>query len=277
MLLSHRFHQLYPEEEKYVNEIEKSIYNVIMANQSGSKGIRYHAKLLGEKSDPTAKNTCCEGQGTRQYGKLPEYIYSVADDGLYVNLFAGSKIMWKHNNQDIHLHMKTNFPFDPNVTIHVSVQKPTNFNLRIRSPLWAKTVMPVKLNGKRVIDGEPGSYVSLDQKWSDGDTLSFELPIGFRVIRYEGMDPINRYHQPHDHYALLYGPILMALVGKRVDKSGNATIKQSPVDLVEHLKPKNENQPLHFIAERDNSCEFIPYYQVEKESFTCFPRISKKS
>ncbi len=37
-LLSQRFHLLDPEEEKYVGEIEKSIYNVALANQAGSQG-----------------------------------------------------------------------------------------------------------------------------------------------------------------------------------------------------------------------------------------------
>ena len=36
--LSQRFHLLDPENEKYVAEIEKSIYNVAMANQAGSQG-----------------------------------------------------------------------------------------------------------------------------------------------------------------------------------------------------------------------------------------------
>ena len=49
MKLNQRFHLLYPEEEKYVNEIEKSIYNVAIANQYGPEGIRYFAKLVDRK------------------------------------------------------------------------------------------------------------------------------------------------------------------------------------------------------------------------------------
>ena len=47
-LLSQRFHFLYPEQEKYVNEIEKAIYNSALANQVGTQGIMYHANLVGK-------------------------------------------------------------------------------------------------------------------------------------------------------------------------------------------------------------------------------------
>jgi DUF1680 family protein len=269
--LSQRFHRLYPEQEKYVNEIEKSIYNVAMANQFKGKGIRYHANLVGKKEEPTAKNTCCEGQGTRTFGSLPEWIYSIADDGLYVNLFAASKIDWKQNNRDVQLHMKTDFPFDRDVAIHISLPESIKFNLRIRIPRWSSDDMPIRINGQAVTNGEPATFASLDRKWSDGDEISFSLPADFRVIRYQGMDAIN---QTRDHYALLYGPILMALVGNKVDKEGHAAIKLSPQDMVKRLKP--QNKPLHFgIAGNDHS-KYIPYYQVEKQNFTCFPRINKK-
>ena len=83
-----RFHLLYPEEEKYVTEIEKSIYNNLIANQIGDKGICYHAVLDGHKDlhndQPVSMSTCCEGQGTRMIGALPEFIYSIASDGVYV-------------------------------------------------------------------------------------------------------------------------------------------------------------------------------------------------
>ena len=47
--LNQRFHLLNPGEEKYVAEIEKSIYNNLIANQVGEKGIRYHAVLADHK------------------------------------------------------------------------------------------------------------------------------------------------------------------------------------------------------------------------------------
>ena len=130
MKLNQRFHLLYPEEEKYVNEIEKSIYNVAIANQYGAEGIRYFAKLVDRKygdhspNSHHCMNTCCEGQGTRVFGSLPEYIYSVAEDGIYVDLFAASEIKYSIQNQAMSLKMNTQFPYGSKTEIVVGSQQP---------------------------------------------------------------------------------------------------------------------------------------------------------
>lgn len=263
-----RFHLLYPDQEKYVNEIEKSIYNVGLANQDGSKGIRYHANLVGKKEIGTAKNSCCEGQGTRLYGSLPEYIYSISADGLYVNLFASSSITWKQNGQDMKVHMKTNFPFSPDVQLQVSSAHPVKTKLHIRVPSWASKNMQIKINGKKVATGMPGTFVAIDRTWSNKDIISFTLPVDFKLTPYEGMDEIG---SNKNHYALEYGPILMALVGE-VDEKGKAKIELSLKDLIGRLQPK-ANQPLHFSIKGDAGHYYIPYYQVEDKSFTCYPEI----
>ena len=41
-------------------------------------GIRYHSPMEGVLEHPQNVNTCCEGQGTRLFGSLPEYLYSVS-------------------------------------------------------------------------------------------------------------------------------------------------------------------------------------------------------
>ena len=87
VFLSQRFQLLDPENEQYAAEIEKSIYNVGLANQDAGNGFRYHTVLEGEKEKATHENTCCEGQGTRLIGSLPEHIYSMASDGLYLHLY----------------------------------------------------------------------------------------------------------------------------------------------------------------------------------------------
>ena len=70
--LNQRFHRLFPDEEKYVAEIEKSVYNVILANQTEKGYIRYHAKMQGKKENPrSASNTCCEGGGHACWVRCP--------------------------------------------------------------------------------------------------------------------------------------------------------------------------------------------------------------
>ena len=263
-----RFHLLYPDQEKYVNEIEKSVYNVALANQVGTKGIMYHAKLVGPKDDSVgiSINTCCEGQGTRLLGSLPEYIYSIAPDGLYVDLFEASTITWSQAGQALELKMATQFPFHPEVQLHLSAAQPIPAKIRVRVPIWAAQDMPIEVNGTLATTGKPGTYVTLDRTWSQGDTITFRLPMDFKLTRYTGVDKIA----DHERYALEYGPVLLAIIGaadaRLVVRNG-----QRPEDLVKQLKPKTA-QPLHFTIDGDTVHEYIPYWEVPyKQSFTCYP------
>jgi DUF1680 family protein len=268
-----RLHLLYPEEEKYVTEIEKSIYNVALANQVGTKGIMYHAKLVGPKDDSVgiSINTCCEGQGTRMLGSLPEYIYSIAPDGLYVNLFEPSSIIWPAGGHTLELKTTTRFPFHPDVELRLAAARPSPAKIRVRVPGWAAQQTPIEINGSLAAAGKPGTYVTLDRTWSGGDTITFRLPMEFKLTRYTGVDQLAG----RERYALEYGPILLAVAGssdaRLVVRNG-----EHPEDLVTQLKPKS-GQPLHFTIDGDTAHEYIPYWEVPyKAAFTCYPVVDLK-
>jgi DUF1680 family protein len=272
--LNQRFHVLYPGQEKYVNEIEKSIYNVALANQAGTQGIRYTACLVGRKRNQIGNqgmnmNTCCEGQGTRLLGAMPEFLYSTAADGLYVNLFAASSIEWRQGGTPVKLQMATEFPFRPDVELRIEAPRPVRAKIRVRVPAWASRDMTIRVNGAASAAGRAGSYVTLDRSWKTGDTVSFTLPMDFRMTRYRGVDGTPGQEQ----YALEYGPILMALVGE-VDEKGGAALRVAPADLPKRLRPK-AGQPLHFALDGDAGREYLPYWQVAADQwFTCYPALA---
>ena len=263
------FHLLYPEEEKYVNEIEKSIYNVGLADLVGNR-ICYHTHLIGKKDMEykEAHNTCCEGQGTRLYGSLPEYIFTLADDGLFIDLFAPSTIDCQIKGQALKLKMETTFPLQPDVRLILKLSQPTTAKLRLRVPAWAAAKMPILVNGTKVATGKPGHYAVLDRTWSDGDTITFSLPMAFKLTHYEGTERVAG----QERYALEYGSILLALTGP-VDEKLGATLAQSPGNLLKQLTPK-PGQPLHFSIAGDADHEYQPYWQVTNQIFTCYPALS---
>ena len=266
-----RLHQLYPTEEKYVAEIEKSLYNVLLANQDGSKGVRYHAACEGIKEPSTCNNTCCEGQGTRLFGSLPEYIYSISDDGLYVNLYEPSTIRWQLAGKPVRLSLQSKFPFAPNVTLKFSGSQPTAAKLRVRVPGWAAKDMSIAVNGQQVAVGKPGTYALLDRVWSDGDTVEFMLPMQFRVTLYTGADQIANHHR----YGIEYGPILMAVTGQ-LDKDFCVSIPHTPTNIASWLKPK-AGKPLCFGIRGDDRHELMPYWQIDNQKFCAFPVIGSNA
>lgn len=293
-----KLHLLYPEEEKYVADLEKVIYNVGLANQMGGS-ISYHTHLEGHKDHPGIEHTCCEVVGTYLYSTLPEYIYSIAKDGLYVNLFEPSSITWTNGGRTCGLTLTSRFPYQPGISLRLTVVAPTAMKLRIRTPGWAMADMPIRVNGKDAAVGKPGTYVVLDRTWRSGDMVTFALPIGFRAIRYQGADQVPG--QPR--YAILYGPVLMAAVAslndknkvelpdfvfldgqKKLDENNVKQLKKwtyrvriahDPASPMNWLTPKPD-QPLTFSVMGQAEPYLKPYWQVDNESFTCYPVIERQ-
>ncbi len=265
-----RFQMMTPDEEKYANEIEKSIYNVGLANQVGSHGIIYHARLVGMKGDlhvPLCTNSCCEGQGTRLLGSLAEYIFSVANDGLYVNLFEPSTIEWTQGSTQMKAELKGSFPMSPDVRLDVTASAPQQVKFRIRVPQWAARPMEIAVNGQPAATGKPGSYAVIDRAWKTGDVVRFKLPMQLKLTRYIGLDKL----EGHERYALEYGPVLMALIGS--DSAAlNVTGGRGVNDILTKIK-EDPYRPLHFSIEGYPEFAYIPYWQVITEPFTCYPVI----
>jgi len=180
-------------------------------------------------------STCCEGQGTRMIGALPEFIYSLRKR-VYIDLFAPSSIDLKTSSGKLTLKMETEFPYDPKVSLTVITDNPAESVIRIRIPSWSSGEMSVLVNGKKRITGKPGTYVALSQKWNNGDKITFVLPMDFRLTKYTGEEQFP----DRDRYALEYGPILMAYVNMKGEKD-NLTLSVDSKKLIKSLKPVREN------------------------------------
>ena len=257
--INHRFLQFFPDEARYADEIERVIFNATLANQDARGHIRYHSRLQDRKEEARSINTCCEVMGAPFIASLPQYVFSIADDGLYVNLYAPSTIAWKHGGRPVTLTQATDFPFRGQVALKLGAPSPVAMKLRLRVPGWSGGQVKIAVNGAAAVTGVPGSYAVLDRAWKTGDTVTFELPMEFRTERYAGADQDPKYARN----ALLYGPLLMALTG--------ATDLEIPVaELPGRLKPIAA-KPLHFTVAGAPAAQYLPYWLITDEAFTCFP------
>ena len=262
--INSRLLQLYPTDEKYAAEIEKVIYNVIMACQDNKGYIRYHNFLEGVKGRASCGNTCCECSSVGMIAKLPEYIYSIADDGIYINLFAASTITWEQDNENVTLVMNTQFPKSEAVSISFKGSSSKKMKVRVRIPSWAEGDVKIAVNKITAVTGKPGTFVTIDRIWKNDDVISFNLPMSFSMHKYTGLD----HDKEHDRYALTYGPILMSLVGESAD----STLNIPALKLIENLKPISRD-PLQFDINGKPDSKYMPYYQVQDERFTCYPKM----
>ncbi len=261
--LHQRLHRLFPDAEAHVAEIEKSLYNVAIANQDGDAGIRYFALLEGRKQAGGDVHCCC-GVGTKIFGSLPEYLYTIAPDTISVDNYAASEIVWRRPLGDVTVTMDADMPASGAVRLTVSADSPQQFVLRVRIPGWCAGSVPVLVNGQPFAVGEPGTYLAIPGVWRDGDIVTFDMPMAFRFAKYAGGDEVDGFAR----YSFERGPLLYALCGPLDEDGCIRTPFDDPDAFLAALKPSGG---LGYAVGDMPGHTFRPYYQVSGESFTAFP------
>jgi DUF1680 family protein len=174
-------------------------------------------------------------------------------------MYSSSNIEWVHQAKKVSLQTHADFPRTTDVSMKLSLDAPAVMKVRLRIPSWATQDVSVSVNGERVTKGAPGSYVTIARTWQDQDAIRFNIPAGFRVSKYTGF---NR-DSEHDRYALQYGPLLMSLVGEN-------HLNITPQDLVGKLSPVSGSF-LEYSVQGHPGCKYVPYVQIQNETFTSFP------
>jgi hypothetical protein len=128
--------------------------------------------------------------------------------------------------------------------------------------------VPIEINGQYAAQGSPGTYCALTRTWSDGDTVTFTLPLGFRSTKYHGADTVPGF----DRYAIEYGPILLGVVGNLDFRGKYMRIFHDPLNPADWLIPI-PGKPGHFSIQDKPGYELMPYYEIQDELFSCYPVI----
>lgn len=127
--------------------------------------------------------------------------------------------------------------------------------------------MAVTVNGQSAGAGEPGTFVTLEREWKNGDSIEFALQPAMRVTRYTGADQIAG----KERYSIEYGPLLMAVAGT---SEAHLALEHGSeaADVARQFTPV-EGKPLHFTMRGQDGLTLMPYWQIVEEEFTCFPTV----
>jgi len=264
VLLNQRMHRLEPDRAHYVDEMENSIYNVLMAAQVKSAGFHYLNFLERTKDYRYLdRATCCASLGTRLTGLLPQFLYSHTDDAVYADIYAPSEARLPLAAGDVALRCETDVPDGGRVKLTV-LEAAAPFTLRARVPRWAAGRVTLFRNGEAAGSGEPSSYAALEVR--AGDEISFELPMSFRVTRYTGGEEI-----PHrERWAMEYGPLLYAAMGapNPVNVAWNPREPAAWFEKLPGPRPR-------FAVRGDSAHEYWAYADIHDEPFSVYPVVLK--
>lgn len=201
-------------ESKYVDMLERSLYNAILGGIGLDGKSFYYAnpmqytetngKLSGEnKRSPWFGCSCCPSNICRFMPSMPGYIYAKKGKEVYINLFASSNTKLEiENGRSAILKQESDYPWkgDVRITINTVDQKDLNFDLLIRIPGWATNQIfptdlyytttnasnkPALFLNSELLQTEINAqgYVKISRDWKNGDEVKLILPMQAQVVK----------------------------------------------------------------------------------------------
>jgi DUF1680 family protein len=204
-------------EAPYVDELERVLYNAVLTGVSLQGNTYFYDNPLA--AGPQRQRwswhgcPCCPPMFLKIMGALPGYIYAQAPGEVYVNLFIGSQATVQVNGGKLHLRQTTRYPWDGEIKLTVTPERPVNFALYVRLPRWCEQPR-LRVNGRVISPLEPvRGYARLQRSWRRGDVVELSLPMPPARIKAHPKVEANR-----GRVALQRGPLIYCLEG--VDNGG---------------------------------------------------------
>lgn len=82
------------------------------------------------------------------------------------------EVEWTHAGQTVRLRQETTFPESDQTALHLTLESPAEFALRIRMPSWSEDAS-VMVNGEQfTVKMEPNTWGTLRRRWQTGDVVT---------------------------------------------------------------------------------------------------------
>ncbi|HEV2355767.1 MAG TPA: beta-L-arabinofuranosidase domain-containing protein [Puia sp.] len=168
---------------KYVAEIERSVYNHLLAAENPQTGcVSYYTALQGARPYRCDQGySCCLSSVPRGISLIPEMMGGTIDSRfavlMYENSEAGSRVA-SSDAGEIALRVKcsTRFPLDGDVRFEIEPDKEATFAIQFRVPDWSAG-FKAKIGANTYV-GNKGGWLTIQRRWKSGDVvlISFDMP-----------------------------------------------------------------------------------------------------
>ena len=227
----------------YADLYEETLYNALLGSMDLEGKNFYYQNPLVSWSDRYGWHgcPCCVGNIPRVLLMLPTWTYVKSDNGVYVNLFIGSRMdIGNVSGTDVEMVQTTDYPWNSNVEIVVNPQAERNFTVYIRLPnrsvskLYSASppadgIASISVNGSMISPAVQNGYAAINRMWKVGDKITLLLPM--KIQRIKGIDKIDA---TKGQVALRYGPLIYNV--ERIDQNLD-NILRPDVTLTTEWKP----------------------------------------
>ncbi|MDR2628170.1 MAG: glycoside hydrolase family 127 protein, partial [Dysgonamonadaceae bacterium] len=259
-------------EAQYVDILERMLYNGVIAGISlGGTEFFYPNPLEADGAYKFNQGyctraswfdcSCCPTNLIRFIPFIPNMIYAVHKDTVYVNLFMSNRAEIPVGNETVTIEQQAEYPRNGNIKIRVKTghNSPLPFTLKIRIPSWVQNT-PVPGGLYAYADQEQtqsshtpnasDGYYTVTRTWTSGDSLALNFPMKVRTVkaRPEVKDDAGK-------ISVEYGPLVYCM--EEID---------NPATFDKPLHP----QSFHIVRQldllgdvnviRDGEFTLIPYY-----------------
>ena len=275
-------------ESKYVDVLERTLYNAAIAgvslkgdtffypNPLESDG-RYAFNQGALTRKPWFDCSCCPTNLARFIPSIPDYVYAVRKNALYVNLFVASEATAEVGPAKVALHQETRYPWDGRVALRLTPDQPRVFEVRVRIPGWAvnqpvpsdlyryldnaKAGHDLRVNGEAVAASISDGYAVLSRKWAPGDVITLDLPMPVRRVIAD-----DRVTDDRGKVALERGPLVYCAEG--IDNDGSVLDLNVPDEAAITAEPRPDllggittlRARITNAAGKDRILTAVPYY-----------------
>lgn len=205
---------------RYADIVELALYNSVLSGVSmdgnkffytnplaASADYPYHLRWEGGRVNYISKSNCCPPNTVRTIAEINNYMYSVDQQGIYINMYGGNRLTTSlDDGEPVSLLQETNYPWNGVVTITMQQTPAKPFALNFRIPGWCRSAR-IKVNGHylgAVI--KSGTYHALSRKWSAGDKV--ELIMDMPAVLLESNPLVE---ETRNQVAVKRGPIVYCL------------------------------------------------------------------
>jgi DUF1680 family protein len=240
---------------KYLDQLEKSVYNHLLAAENPETGcVSYYTPLMNKKPY-TCYITCCQSSVPRGIALVPYFTFGNIKNVPTVLFYEPAiykENMTTYDKKEIAATFKIegNFPESGNLTVTVGVSKTANFPISLRVPLWCKNF--VAKTGNKEYKGQPDEFITITRTWKSGEKISirFDMPI----------QSITGGRSYPNQIAFQRGPQVLAYDVSLNTKSTNELILNTTEDIgIINPKPENESKilPIHWVGKQAYSINII--------------------
>jgi len=270
---------------KYADLMEWQLYNAASVGIALDGHSYLYRNPLESKGaldrKPWFGTACCPSNVSRTWAGLGKYIATESQAGIHIHQYiSGDLSLLEQNGGTLGLSIESALPWDGNVAIDISIEKPVHTTLLLRIPGWAGKPVLV-INGENHDYTEPDRvtretasgyspfdswYLPVTRKWNDKDRIELTLPMAVREHRSHEKVKNNR-----GKVALSRGPLVYCLesidnpevpVPDAVLSSGHPVV---PRFSEEHFKGACL---LEGRDSMDRPLLFIPYYSWANREFS---------